>query len=699
MKFNRVLKISLVVLVAITSRYELHAGDNCWTTSGPYGGTIFELAINPVHRNILYAAAFPNGVYKSVDSGSTWVKTIDHVMKMGGYKLALDPTQPDVVYLSGYNGLFKSIDGGRNWRHIGRWGKGSITRIIRVNPFNPRELIANPMMGIFKSTDGGESWSSLGFEYISVGGLAYDPHQPNLVYALSAFPDRMSNPHGFLRSFDGGATWESTFRDRPNLHIAEVIACDPNTAGVVYLGAWNKAFGPEIYQCDQPYECIFKSTDFGETWACINHGLEVNMITAICVEPSDSRILYIGAESGFYKSTDGGESWRKAGKGIHEPYIFTIVADEVNGILYLGTYKGAAYKSLDKGESFQKISCGITEIPLKSLGINPLNPRTMYAASSNALFKTLNGGHSWAYVGDEILFLHGPSMGIQIDPADTSTVYLGTYSINGGSGAGFAVTHDGGETWELKKNDLPDDIYISDVAQYADSTEHVLAIAANHGIYLSRDKGETWQKTALVHDRSIWAVWIHPERPNLMFAYGAADVLYKSDDGGATWNRTGCAPDRTSFYRFYCDQHHPKYIYSSSSDGILRSTNLGETWTIFKPHGQTIQIHPENPQWIMVGKTTMNEGPGGIELSENGGISWRSVNEGLHWNLPDVSELHVHPHHPNQVYALAFGFYSYTCTTTGVTRQLETSIPLQFHLSQNYPNPFQSGTSIPFHLD
>ncbi len=62
----------LVVLLSLTPAGAVSAGANTWTSSGPVGGDITSLALNPATPSTLYAGAYGGGVFKSTDGGASW---------------------------------------------------------------------------------------------------------------------------------------------------------------------------------------------------------------------------------------------------------------------------------------------------------------------------------------------------------------------------------------------------------------------------------------------------------------------------------------------------------------------------------------------------------------------------------------------------------------------------------------------------
>ena len=127
---------------------------------------------------------YGDGVYKSIDDGKTWVnmglKTSEHISK-----IIVHPDNSDIVWVAsqgplwkkgGERGLFKTINGGKTWkRTLGNSQWTGVTDLM-IDPRNPDVLYAatwdrhrtvaaylggGPGSGIHRSLDGGETWSQL----------------------------------------------------------------------------------------------------------------------------------------------------------------------------------------------------------------------------------------------------------------------------------------------------------------------------------------------------------------------------------------------------------------------------------------------------------------------------------------------------------------------------------------------------------
>ncbi|MCB9248344.1 MAG: glycosyl hydrolase, partial [Ignavibacteriales bacterium] len=92
-------------------------------------GRIADIAIHPTNNNIWYVAVSSGGVWKTVNSGTTWEPIFDDQNSYSIGCVTLDPNNANVIWVGtgenvggrhvGYgDGIYKSEDGGKSWKNI-----------------------------------------------------------------------------------------------------------------------------------------------------------------------------------------------------------------------------------------------------------------------------------------------------------------------------------------------------------------------------------------------------------------------------------------------------------------------------------------------------------------------------------------------------------------------------------------------------
>ncbi|MCK4303926.1 MAG: hypothetical protein KAY24_06785 [Candidatus Eisenbacteria sp.] len=150
-----------------------------WTYAGAgnIGARVTDLAVHPSDHDIVYAAMASGGVFRSVDGGESWTPLFDDQAVLPVGAIALDPQDPDVVYVGTGEanagsfsffglGVFKSSDAGLSWRSVGLEESRYIGRIV-VDPTDGQRVYVaatgklfgtNPERGVYRSLDAGETW-------------------------------------------------------------------------------------------------------------------------------------------------------------------------------------------------------------------------------------------------------------------------------------------------------------------------------------------------------------------------------------------------------------------------------------------------------------------------------------------------------------------------------------------------------------
>jgi len=161
--------------------------------------------LNAGANSFLSSSSIGTVLYKSQDGGMTFSPFPSTLDGTNVRRLVVDPANANIVYAATTDGVYKSIDGASSWVRIGNLGSNKI-EALAIDPLQPGYIIAGEIFGgIWISTNDGASWTgphNTGFNssnpYIS--SLVVDPISPNTVFASDLYS-------GIYRSLDHGSTW------------------------------------------------------------------------------------------------------------------------------------------------------------------------------------------------------------------------------------------------------------------------------------------------------------------------------------------------------------------------------------------------------------------------------------------------------------------------------------------------------------
>lgn len=406
---------------------------NDWRTTGPPGGDVRGLVVDPGNPDRFYFGTLDGQIYTSGDAGHQWQLLVnfgkprvfvDHII--------VDPRNSRVLYVGAHRhdqpgGFFKSTDGGVTWKESAQL-KNEALHSLAQSDSNPDTLIAGTYNTIFRSDDAGETWKQL---------------PTNKVPGL--------------------------------LHV-ESLAIDPRTTNTIYAGT---------------FWLPYKTTDGGETWKSIREGMiDDSDIFAIDINPRDPNHVIASACSGIYESKNGGENWRKV-QGIPSQSRRTraiMQHPSVAGIVFAGTTEGF-WRSDKGGVADSWMVTTSRQLEINSIAVHPSRPDMVYIGTNNygimisndggKTFAPSNGGFSGRF-----------AYAILPDRETPNRLYAST--INTATGGGFLfVSNDNGETWRPSMRNMPSRLITYAIVQDTRDA-NLLYLGTNLGVYRSIDRGATW---------------------------------------------------------------------------------------------------------------------------------------------------------------------------------------------------------------
>jgi photosystem II stability/assembly factor-like uncharacterized protein len=527
-----------------------------------------------------FAPSSHRGVYVSFDGGATFARTLYVSDQSGVSDLAMDPSDPNVLYAGMWHvlrrpwtltsgstsddGLFKSLDGGKTWTKISGHGfaGGAIGRIgIAIAPSKPSRvyaLVESHDGVLWRSDDSGATWTMTTKDSVAdqrpfyFSHVRVAPDDPDTVYAVSMF---------LAVSYNGGKTFAVPFgsygvhsdlhdmwisNDGQRLALANDggIAISTNE-GTRWANSRNLPAG-EVYRVGVS----------GGTPYLVCGGLQDNM--AYCGPAFSGNYAGIG-NGDWFKPVDGDGEW-----AVPDPANPRLIwADSENGevVIYdrvshdvknVRPYRGTLQDDFVLAHSRYRFNW---ESPI---AFAAYDPHTAFVGA-NVLFATTDRGHHWRAISPDLTRNDKSKQQVSKDTVthdesgaenygtllDIETSPLHKGEIWTGSDDGLVyVTLDGGKHWRnVTPSSLPADSAVETVAPstLADGTAYVSADRHAMGdrtayIYVTHDFGAHWQYAAggIPHGEYVRAV--RPDIHNRKMAYaGTNRGMYVSCDGGSSW--------------------------------------------------------------------------------------------------------------------------------------------------------------------
>jgi hypothetical protein len=492
-----------------------------WTkmTGSPIPGfNATDVCIDPTTPTTVYAAFWGGGIYKTTNANTsgqpTWTKLAGGLPASGFTRIALglSASSPQTIFAlmadNSYtvNSFLISSDGGSTWTAIplpggNIGGQGFYNLNVAVDPTTPDivylsgisvwKAVRNSATGVWAITEIGATI------HPDNHAFAFQPGSHSILYAGS--------DGGIYKSIDGGATWSDTINEGPCITQFEFIDQHPTSDAVVFGGTQDNGTeqfrnSPVFNHADdgdggycavdrlQPNNVIStyygpspkRSTQAGKfgTWFSVSAGITGNSLfypplaldetnpnnialgtTLINLDAAqgtggwpvaskvnlpgvtgnvsaihyvNSNLIYVGTTTGeVYRLVKSGATW--SATAIHAiplpgQWIWDITArpDNVNRVIVVMSSFGishvwqgvvAASGTSAAWTNISGTSAGVLpDIPVNALAIDPNAPDTYYIATDVAVYRTINGGTTWTQFSEGLpncaifdLRLHNPT--------------------------------------------------------------------------------------------------------------------------------------------------------------------------------------------------------------------------------------------------------------------------------------------------
>ncbi len=620
-------------------------------------GGVGAIAVAPSDANVVYVGGgesdpreditYGQGMFRSTDAGRTWtsigLRDTRHIAD-----IVVDPRDPDRVYVAALGhafgpnaerGVFRSTDGGATWQKVLFLNDSTGAIDLAMDPSNPRVLYAamwkfermpwgfsagGGRSGLWKSTDGGDHWTDLsnteGFPAGPIGriGVSVSGADPQRVYASIEAPDSTG---GIFRSDDGGQSWrrvnaEQRFMVRP-WYFSGVTADPANADGV-----WVLNLG------------TYHSIDGGHGFSRIRapHGDD----HILWIDPEDPDRMIEGNDGGATISMDGGHTWSTQDNQPTAQFYHVITDNQYPYRIYGAQQDNSSVSIVSRSDRGAITTADWYSVGGGEAGYiapKPGSPDTVFAGNyMGTLTRWVKATgqsrdvsvwmNNWdGYPAAEVPYRFQWTFPILFSPHDRNTLYTTAQYV-------FKSTDDG-QSWQKISPDL---------------TRHDPKTMGPVGGDITRDMtGTEWYAT-------IFAFAESPVKAGVLWAGSDDGLVHVSTDDGTTWKDVTpkglpefarisiIEPSHYDAGTAYLAANH--YQQDDFRPYLYKTTDYGHSWTRIDtgiPVGaytRTIREDPVTRGLLFAGTET------GVYVSMDDGAHWRS----LQLNLPTASvrDLAIH---------------------------------------------------------
>jgi photosystem II stability/assembly factor-like uncharacterized protein len=429
--------------------------------------------------------------------------------------------------------MYRSDDAGKTWKKTHEkpieglfYTYGYVFSQVRIHPHNPDRIYTLGVPAI-RSNDGGKTWEKMNDEN------AHSDH-----HSLWINPNReghliLGNDGGLNISYDNGDTWLK-INDIPvgQFYSVNVDMATPYNVygGLQDNGVWT---GPSTHKPNKEWTDSgtnpFRSIMGGD-------GMQVE------IDTRDNATVYTGFQFGNYFRINKNTQDRKFITPKHKlgetPYRWNwetpiLLSKHNQDILYMGSHR--FHRSMNKGDNFETLSEDLTQggkkgnVPYGTLVTIDESPKKfglLYTGSDDGLIHvSKDGGYTWKRISDNL------PKDLWVSQIDASAHSEGRVyaALNGYRWDNFEaylyVSENYGETWQKIGTDLPAEPI--NVVREDPENPNVVYVGTDHGAYVSLDKGLTFMAfvknlpATPVHD-----LVIHPrEKEIVLGTHGRAFII------------------------------------------------------------------------------------------------------------------------------------------------------------------------------
>ena len=677
--------------------------------TGPFGGDVASLAIDPRHGNNIFAGTFDGQMFHSTDGGVIW-RRVKPGLQAAGFALTVilfDREREGVIYVGGSQvkdarddisggGVFRSDDGGETWRELEAMRGRSVRGLVQ-SASDTTVLLAAARDGIYRTSDRGATWKRItpesDAELRGFHSVAVDPRNANTIY--------VGTSHLPWKTTDGGRTWkragskETGMIDDSDIFAIRIDESNPDTlfmsacsgiyASTNASAKWTKLQGIPytsrrthvIYQHPTRPQVVFagtteglwRTTDGGKTWGLMTSRQLI--INAVAVSPEHPDQVYLGTDDfGILVSNNGGETYEPSNAGFINRQVRAVLPDRVErGRVYAGVIfdgqNGGLFVSEDGGITWQQSTAGMGVRDVYSLYQSESHPETIYAGTNHGIFRSDDHGRNWQPVvkseSETPEQAERASDQPRTNQATTVTRPRAVTPKPTPPVKRIAQTRAKNGTQTRTTSGAK-----SSTAKKTPSTNRTQPASAATRPKPQPSAVDEANKLVDLQNQVFTLTPFTPRDNKQATGLIAAtwDGLFRTYDEKKGWQRIRfeipgmTTPSRTAVHVVTTSSRAPGLIFIGTEHGLFVSRDDGETFTPLPLNGEArkvsvIALDPRDPKMMYVGTSN------GFFRSTDGGQTWEQRGGGMRLQIT-VSAMTINPVNPDELYLGDFdqgGFY------------------------------------------
>jgi photosystem II stability/assembly factor-like uncharacterized protein len=598
----------------------------------------WDVAVDPTNADHVYATSFYDGRVNSLaginvsnDGGATWIRPPTAVAPPSPYTnetrrtqpsafgIAIDPENPQNVYIGTNTGLAISRDSGATWQFVDPTPGDSADNVwdVVVHDGGIIDLVGDD--GHRRSTDGGMTWTTATSSPLpsGVGSIAVSPDEPYVLFAVVGVT--------IFESDDGGASWPNVLvNPRPQGRVPYVVTNQRSGPG---FNLWFGDVGLYWTTCqsgNRPggaprcpannWTPSFSHSDVGDL--ALDPTVGTDACPVLC--SNDGGIYYNAATSAPACHTPQWTQpdltpralWAWAGAGAHQ-------IGDLQEDLYIATQDNGSFAARDAGAEF-----------LSWKGIDggdafEVTANSSWVLSTAGLF---NPPNPWR------LFLRGPGMtgGGQVNtyPPGQVLTFLYEDNIVSFGQTAFAITTDAGiySTNDVTANPIvwtalgpsPCAVFPMNLKVAIANSTPVFHMQCKNPNLLVNEEHSLWRYVGL----GPGGAWQPIQPPAGMRGFGIYDV-----DRNNPWRIIACAGSGNTLQMVLSQDGGASWTRLLNLDALMTGGGLFRYVSLLGPMGgpgigryvqpTLVAFDPENANLVIAGAADA-----GVFLSTNGGFDW-----------------------------------------------------------------------------